>query len=197
MCDKFDGVLEDLDRVIDEQELIEEEFAENSFSNPTMYHARSLSRLKTLFLSHLAVIPVIGFNSGSYDLNVMKGPLLKHLHDNDKIQFTIKRDSRLQCIQTDKFKFLDMINYLAPGTSYAKYLKAFNVSSQKGFFPYEYVTSLDVLEETSLPPHEAFFSSLTKSNISKEDYRYCQQVLNDNSMSSLKYFLQWYVNSNI
>ena len=197
LCFKFDGVLKDLDMVIDQQELIEEEFADNSFSNPTMYRARSLSRLKTLFLSHLAVIPVIGFNSGSYDLNVMKGPLLKHLHDNDKIQFTIKRDSRLQCIQTDKFKFLDMINYLAPGTSYAKYLKAFNVSSQKGFFPYEYVTSLDVLEETSLPPHEAFYSSLTRSNISEEDYRYCQQVWDDNNMTSLKDFLQWYVKFNV
>ena len=94
-----------------------------------------------------------------------------------------------------KFKFLDMINYLAPGTSYAKYLKAFNVTSQKGFFPYEYITSLSVLEETTLPPHEAFYSSLKKSNITEEDYQYCQQVWNDNNMTSLKDFLKWYVNS--
>ena len=194
-CLKFTEVFQALDDAIIDQELIEEEFADKHFSNPVMYKARSLSKLQTLFESYLATIPVIGFNSGSYDLNVMKGPLLKHLHDNDKIQFTIKRDSRLQCIQTDKFKFLDMINYLAPGTSYAKYLKAFNVTSQKGFFPYDYITSLSVLEETTLPPHEAFYSSLKKSNITEEDYRYCQQVWNDNNMTSLKDFLVWYVNS--
>ena len=195
LCGKFTQVFQALDDAIVDQELLEEEFAKKPFSNPAMYRARALSKLGDRFDSYLATIPVIGFNSGSYDLNVMKGPLLKHLHDTDKIQFTIKRDSRLQCIQTDKFKFLDMINYLAPGTSYDKYLKTFNVSAQKGFFPYEYITDLSILEETSLPPHEAFYSSLKKSNISEEEYRYCQQIWNDNNMTSLKDFLQWYVHS--
>ena len=74
LCNKFAKVFQVLDDAIVDQELIEEEFAEKHFSNPTMYRARSLSRLHTLFESYLAVIPVIGFNSGSYDLNVMKDP---------------------------------------------------------------------------------------------------------------------------
>ena len=90
----------------------------------------------------------------------MKGPLLHYLHRVDKIRFVIKRENKLQCIQTERFKFLDITNFIAPGFSYEKYLKAFGCLSEKGFFPYEYVDSLERLEETSLPSHEAFYSSL-------------------------------------
>ena len=192
MREKFRDILEKLDEAIDHQGKIEKEFCEEPFSNKTMYAARSISSLKQKFLSYLAVIPVIGFNSGSYDLNIMKGPLLKFFNDSGRISFVIKRDSKLQCIQTDRFKFLDMMNYLTPGTSYAKYLRTFEVSSQKGFFPYDYITSLDKLQETSLPPHAAFYNRLKKTNISDEDYRFCQQVWQDNQMKTLTDFLQWY-----
>ena len=41
------------------------------------------------------------------------------------------------CLSTDQLKFLDMNNYLAPGFSYAKYLKAYGCEVTKGHFPYE------------------------------------------------------------
>ncbi len=52
--------------------------------------------------------------------------------------------------------FLRYKNYLAPGVSYEKYLKADGCSVQKGHFPYEYIDDLRKLEEHSQPPQAAF-----------------------------------------
>jgi hypothetical protein len=181
----------------EKEEELEEEFEEFDFSNHRIYKARKCEWLMTRFAKFLACIPVIGFNSGSYDLNVMKGPLLHYLSKDAAFDFTIKRGSRLQCVQTEKFRFLDMMNYLTPGTSYAKYLQTFEASSQKGFFPYDYINNLDKLSETSLPPHDAFENYLTKKNISKEEYEYCQQVWDQEKMSTMRDFLKWYNNLDV
>ena len=143
------------------------------------------------------MVPVIGFNSSAYDLNVLKATFLKHLQLKKTIKFVIKRDSRLQYVQTDKFKFLDMLNYLTPGTFYDRYLEAYGISTQKGFFPYEYVSDLEQLKETSLPPHQAFYSRLKGSNISEEDYSWCQRVWKENQMETLNDFLCWYNNLDV
>jgi hypothetical protein len=55
------------------------------------------------------------------------------------------------CIKTEKLKFLDTNNYLAPGFRYSQYLKAYKSTEQKGFFPYEWMTSMDKLD-VSQPP---------------------------------------------
>ena len=46
----------------------------------------------------------------------------------------------------------------------------------KGVYPYEYMKSFERFNETSLPPKEAFYSSLTKSSISDEDYKHTKKV---------------------
>jgi hypothetical protein len=48
-------------------------------------------------------------------------------------------------MKTDKLNILDITNYLAPGYSYSKFLKAYDVEEQKGFFPYEWLDTLDKL----------------------------------------------------
>ena len=41
---------------------------------------------------------------------------------------------------------------------------------RKGAYPYDYVDSIKKLDETSLPPNEAFYSKLTGEGIIDEDY---------------------------
>ena len=72
--------------------------------------------------------------------------------DEDKSCFVIKRLNTFMCFSTTKLKFIDFINYLAPGFSYDKYLKVYGCTVQKGHFPYEYIDDLRKLEERSLPP---------------------------------------------
>ena len=47
---------------------------------------------------------------------------------------------------------------------------------RKGVYPYEYVDSLERLDETQLLPRSAFYSRLNDSGISKEDYEHAQTV---------------------
>ena len=42
----------------------------------------------------------------------------------------------------EETKILDIINFLAPGYSYDKYLKAYGCELQKGHFPYEYMDGI-------------------------------------------------------
>ena len=126
-------------------------------------------------------LPVIGFNSGKYDLNAVKQFLIPYFlttsktveqdeaededereqegnkkddDDDDGVgsMFVIKRNNTFMCLSTDQLKFLDMINYIAPGFSYDKYLKAYGCEVTKGHFPYEYMDRLERLDDTALPP---------------------------------------------
>ena len=74
------------------------------------------------------------------------------------------------CIKTEKLMFVDIANYIAPDISYSQYLKAYKFTEQNGSVPYEWMTSLDKLNVSQLPPHEALFSTLKNENISAEVY---------------------------
>ena len=92
------------------------------------------------------------------------------------------------CIKTKELKFLDMKNYLAAGSSYDQFLKACGMQV-KILFPYEFLDSLEKLDYPSLPPHEAFYSSIKNSNISAEEYVLCKRAWKEQKMSTLRDFL--------
>lgn len=156
-----------------------------------------LLNLKGKLWRHLKTLPVIGFNSGKYDINAVKEFIFPHLVKYEHIDFAIKRNQNHMSVKTEHLNFLDITNDLAPGSSYAQFLKAYECEETKGFFPYEWIDGLEKLEDTSLPQHEAFYSSLKNENITEEEYRYCQQVWEDNEMSTVKDFLAWYNNLDV
>ena len=80
--------------------------------------------------------------------------------DIDETHFVIKRQNAFMCFSTDKIKFLDMVNFLAPGYMYDKYLKAYGCKLQKVHFPYEYIGDVRKLDDCILPPQAAFYSRL-------------------------------------
>ena len=47
---------------------------------------------------------------------------------------------------------------------------------RKGVYPYEYIDSYSRFEEHQLPPKEAFYSKLTREDISDTDYQHAQRV---------------------
>jgi hypothetical protein len=78
----------------------------------------------------------LGFNSGKYDLNAVKEFLLPFLVKNEAVKFTIKRNNNFMALKTEHLKFLDVTNYLAPGFSYAQFLKAYECPATKGMLLY-------------------------------------------------------------
>ena len=166
----------------------EEEEVEGGRNNP----------YKTLIgqlLGWLRQLPVIGFNSGKYDLNMIKRSFVPLLISNNAA--AIKRQNTYMCLSTTNLKFLDIVNYLAPGVSYDKYLKAYGCELGKGHFPYEYMDDLQKLEDRVLPPQSAFFSQLKNEGISDADYARCQAVWHDNQMKTMRDFLVWYNNRDV
>ena len=105
---------------------------------------RCLQTLQSQFQWYLSQLLVMGFNSTRYDLNLIKSKLAKHLNLSENA-FVVKRNNSYLCVATDQLRFLDMSQFLVPGSSYSKFLKAFQVEECKTYLPYEWLDSVDKL----------------------------------------------------
>ena len=58
--------------------------------------------------------------------------------------------------------------------AYDAFIKAYNCKLDKGFFPYDFFNDYDTVNNTELPPHEAFFNRMKNKNITAvgNDYSY-------------------------
>ena len=185
---KLEGnVDEDPDEIIPEEE-------------KTKQHQKKIHPLLCLKMKYdtwMTEIPVIGFNSGNYDINLIKPYLIKVLLTSDPIEFIVKKSNAFICLKTKRLRFLDIRNYIAPGFNYATYLKAYKCEVTKGFFPYEWMDNLDKLQKTELPTHEQFFSNLKNSNITEDEYAYCENVWTEENMKTFEDYLMWYNNRDV
>ena len=183
--------------------------------------SKALIRVKANLKRWMQQLPVVSFNGGRYDLQLIKYELATLFADStlqtrrkkkshnvvqdigssdeeeaeeeggDGVPRTIEEEveqeemnnpdeslfiskkgpTRFQALSNAHLLFLDVCYYLSPGYSYAKYLSTYGVTDCEGaksYFPYEYVDSLEKLDET-LPPYEAFFSTLRRGNTLDED----------------------------
>ena len=64
---------------------------------------------------------------------------------------------------------------------------------QKGVFPYQYMTSLEKLDDPKLPSQSDFYNDLTKSECSDEDYSHAQKVFKQFKCTSLKDYQNLYM----
>ena len=81
------------------------------------------------------------------------------LHET-KNYFVAKKSIQYLCISNTQFYSLDIFHYLAPGYSYAKFLKVYQTEF---FLPNEWFDSVDKLDSPNLPPSQAFYSNLNQT----------------------------------
>ena len=122
------------------------------------------TKLHDRFYEYITQTPVLSFNGSGYDLKVIKEQLISILLEMEEVRYVIKRGSAYPCVATEHFKFLDITSYLAAGVSYDSFLRAYNSTINKGYFPYEYFDSLEKLDSTEFPLYEDFYSSLKGKN---------------------------------
>ena len=60
-------------------------------------------------------------------------------------------------------------------------------------FPYDYFDRIDKLNETQLPPKEAFFSKLNNQGISDEDYEHAKKVWETFGMKTMRDYHDLYL----
>lgn len=83
--------------------------------------------------------------------------------------------------ENDKNKFNLIDNWqnnfvLSSTNSYVNTIDDLNILTEKGVYPYDYMDSWERFEETQLPPKESFYSKLTDTHISDDDYERANRV---------------------
>lgn len=68
---------------------------------------------------------------------------------------------------------------------------------RKGVFPYDYVDSLEKLNELSLPTREQFYSELNDEEISNAEYEFAQQIWNKFGIQTLGDYSDLYMQTDI
>ena len=167
------------------------------------------------------VLPVIFHNLQGYDSHLFIKQLYRFKGDLECIPSTeekyitfnkkIKVDEINGADITFEIRFIDSFKFLQ--TSLAnlvsnlsrddfhntKYVFRSNTSllTRKGVFPYDYVSSLDKLSETQLPPKDEFYSKLNDEDISYEDYQHAINVWNTFGCKTIKDYHELYLNSDV
>ena len=105
----------------------------------------------------------------------------------------------------DSFKFLQtslanlVSNLSSDDFNNTKHVFKSNTSllTRKGVFPYDYVSSIDKLSETQLPPKDEFYSKLNDEDISDEDYQHAIKVWNKFGCKTIKDYHDLYLKSDV
>ena len=126
--------------------------------------------LKEHFERYCNVLPVFGFNSAKYDINVIKSYLLPILVNERDIEPTvIKKANQFVSFKFGDIQLLDIMNFIGGATSLDPFLKAYKTKETKGFFPYERFACPEKKINEELPPYDSFFSILRNSNPLEKD----------------------------
>ena len=162
---------------------------------------RRIKFFKGKFERFMMRVPTLGFNSSLYDINLSIRHLIRHFQLNEKKKVNIvKRGSKYMALTTDRFRFLDILNYLPPNTTYSEFLKAFGIPEPQGKFPYEYIDSFAKLHEKELPPiGDAWFSRLRGRSLLEDEhnsienhYANSEDIWEENDMETLGDYLAWH-----
>lgn len=73
------------------------------------------------------------------------------------------KQNKVMSISMPSVKFLDIISYISPWTSYDKWVKTYNVQLSNLWFPYECFDTAEKLDFLGLPPHQEWISKLKNS----------------------------------
>ena len=159
------------------------------------------------------LIPVFFQNGSNYDFHFIIEELMKYEDDYNKVQLLSKNSENYISIDYGsnykKIRFLDSYRFMVKGLSDVaksmvefpildKYFKGdISLLKQKGYYPYEYIDSIDRLNETSLPPKESFFSSLTQKVITDKEYSHAQEVWKHYNCKTLKDYHNLYLKTDV
>lgn len=116
-----------------------------------------------------------------------------------------------------KFKFIDSLRFMSASLDYLASLipnenkqilksecekyeyseEQFHLLTRKGVFPYEYIDKFEKLNEISLPPKESFYSMLSQSHISNDEYEHAQKVWEKFRLRTLGEYSDLYLKTDV
>jgi hypothetical protein len=167
-------------------------------------------------------IPVVAHNARSYDFHLMiKHFQRKFAETKDKkgnvklndIKVIPSNNEKFLSFQIGNLRFVDSIQFLnssldtlvsnlAKGglDEFVHTRAEFPDSTQvfeKGVYPYEYMTDRTKFDETCLPDIKQFFSKLTDSDITEDDYRRAQSIWTEFNCKTMKDYHDHYLKTDV
>ena len=105
----------------------------------------------------------------------------------------------------DSFKFLqtslaNLVGNLQPEdflNTKKVFKKNVDLLTRKGVYPYDYVSSIEKLSETQLPPKEEFYSNLNDEHITDKDYKHAINVWNTFNCKTIRDYHDLYLKSDV
>ena len=79
-------------------------------------------------------VPILGYNCGHYDLKLIQTYFMKHCA-NERGLAEASKNGQIMYLKSVNYKFLDIMNYLAPSTTYDKWVKAYEAKQTKSWLP--------------------------------------------------------------
>ena len=139
--------------------------------NSCRYKKNQLNDLQESLERYCNVLPVFGFNSAKYDLNLIKSFFLPILVNEQNIELTvIKKAKKLISFKFGDIQILDIMNFFGGATSLDSIVKAYKTSETIGFFPYEWFDHPDKMHNTKLLPYDAFYNIFRSCNPLEAEY---------------------------
>ena len=155
-------------------------------------------------------IPCFLHNARGYDNNLI---LQSAAHACQEINVLAATVEKYITIQLDGVQIIDSLSFLNGSLSavissmHKDKLKQtaacfpdphmFDLMTRKGCYPYEYMSGPEKMTETCLPPIEAFYSSLTGTGISVEDYKHAQTVWSAFKMKTMQDYHDLYLQTDV
>ncbi|XP_031633745.1 uncharacterized protein LOC116347323 [Contarinia nasturtii] len=162
-----------------------------------------IEKLASSFKGHISIIPKTSENYISFTKHIKRSDFV----DKNKIRKSSKVKLRLTFI--DSFRFLQcglakLAENLPPDQLKITRKQwenlneeQFNLLTQKGVYPYEYMDSWNKLNDTQLPPQENFYSDLTNCSISDEQYAFAQTVWDTFNIQTMREYTDIYLKTDV
>ena len=166
------------------------------------------SRCNLTYGAQQRKIPVVAHNSMKYDISF----IIQHLPSVDNVHILSRNSERPLSLKWGlKLCFIDSINFLQGGLDAlaGKLMKSDlltflqplsggdsikeDLLLQKAAFPYDYLKDKSRLEDDALPPRDAFFNSLTDSDVDEDSYCKAHEIWTVFGCKTLKDYMEIYV----
>ena len=122
----------------------------------------------------------------------------KHISgDIIPINFEIRFLDSFKFLQTSLANLVSNLSLDDLHNTKHEFKKNTSLLTRKGVYPYDYVSSLDKLSETQLPPKEKFYSKLNDEDISDEDYQHAIKMWNTFGCKTIKDYHDIYLKSDV
>ena len=146
---------------------------------------------------------IYAFNSTNYDNHLLITKLAKKI----RLKVLIKTDENYVCIDMGHAKALYMFRFVHPlsldaisktlSDKECVTLNKFKLERRKSIFLYEWLDSMDKLNNTEPPPKEAFYSMLKQSSISDKEYKQALVCWNSTGCKTIEDYMMLYLKTDV